>query len=324
MDEVKISDDCDCPPRGLPPYMATLADLMALLMCFFVLLLSFAEMDALKFKRLAGSLKMAFGVQREVVVNEIPMGTSIVVQEFSPAQPEPTPLNRVTQNTAQELQQHLQRQPPGQSDASLTQDAARQQLVEKLETLLEQTRRDAVDLANALAPQIRRDEVELETRGRDITIRIKEKGSFSSGSADLQPGFVAVLHDVRDVLAEKSGKIVVQGHSDNVAISTARFRSNWELSSVRAASVARELLVGDILDSQRFTVSGFSDTRPLVENDSAARRARNRRVEIVVRQSVDTVTRMQLESLREEDPSLYPDLDRRLRPQFEIDPEAFF
>ena len=53
--------DCNCPPEGLPAYMGTFADLMALLMCFFVLLLSFAEMDVLKFKRLAGSLKNAFG-----------------------------------------------------------------------------------------------------------------------------------------------------------------------------------------------------------------------------------------------------------------------
>ena len=97
MDALKNSDDCNCPPRGLPPYMATLADLMALLMCFFVLLLSFAEMDALKFKRLAGSLKMAFGVQREVVVNEIPMGASVITRDFSPALAA-IPLDRATEN----------------------------------------------------------------------------------------------------------------------------------------------------------------------------------------------------------------------------------
>ena len=57
--------DCDCVP-GLPAWMGTFADLMSLLMCFFVLLLSFAEMDVLKFKRLAGSMREAFGVQNQV------------------------------------------------------------------------------------------------------------------------------------------------------------------------------------------------------------------------------------------------------------------
>lgn len=54
---------CKCPPPGLPGYMGTFADLMSLLMCFFVLLLSFAEMDVQKFKQIAGSMEKAFGVQ---------------------------------------------------------------------------------------------------------------------------------------------------------------------------------------------------------------------------------------------------------------------
>jgi chemotaxis protein MotB len=89
-------EECECPPEGLPAYMGTFADLMALLMCFFVLLLSFAEMDAIKFKRLAGSMRMAFGVQRVVEADQIPLGTSIIAQEFSPGRTEPTVINTVT------------------------------------------------------------------------------------------------------------------------------------------------------------------------------------------------------------------------------------
>lgn len=85
-------EEQECPEcvEGLPAYMGTFADLMSLLMCFFVLLLSFAEMDVTKFKRLAGSMKDAFGVQREISADAIPMGTSIIAQEFSPGRPEPT------------------------------------------------------------------------------------------------------------------------------------------------------------------------------------------------------------------------------------------
>lgn len=322
--------DCNCPPKGLPAYMATFADLMALLMCFFVLLLSFAEMDVLKFKRLAGSMQSAFGVQREVRANEIPMGTSIIAQEFSPGRPEPTPINNVMQRTSDEAQRNLQVQcTPDQMtpEISITEDqsaAAEQALVEKMTEMIEETRNDAIDLANALATQIKKGEVEIETRGREITVRIKEKGSFASGSDRLQDGFEMVLHDVRDVLAKKAGKILVQGHTDNIGISTSRFRSNWELSTARAVSVAHELLSEDVLNPQRVTVSGFSYTRPLVANDTVENRALNRRVEIVISQGVDQETRTELDGLKEENPQGYKDLDIKLTPRFDISPDEIF
>ena len=322
--------DCQCPPVGVPAYMATFADLMALLMCFFVLLLSFAEMDVLKFKRLAGSMRTAFGVQRVVDANEIPMGTSIIAQEFSPGRPEPTPINEIKQRTSQEDQRNLQVQcTPDQltDEVTLSQKQSSAQdkaLVDQLAEMIEATRRDAVDLANALSTQIKKGEVEIETRGRDITVRIKEQGSFASGSAQLRSGFKGVLHDVRDVLSEKTGDILVQGHTDNIAISTSRFRSNWELSTARAVSVAHELLTERVLNPQRLTVSGYSDTRPLVENDSKDNRALNRRVEIVVSQGLDTDLRTELNNLKEGNPLLYQDLDVKLTPRFDIRPDEIF
>ena len=322
--------ECDCPPVGLPAYMGTFADLMALLMCFFVLLLSFAEMDVLKFKRLAGSLSSAFGVQRQVEANEIPMGTSIIAQEFSPGRPEPTPINEVMQRTSEEPQRNLQVQcTPDQltDETSITEEqkaSADEQLVSKLEEMIQQTRNDAADLANALAKQIKDGEIEVETRGRQITVRIKEKGSFASGSASLQGGFDLVLHDIRDVLKEKPGQIMVQGHTDNIAISTSRFRSNWELSSARAVSVAEELLSEDVLSPTRFTVSGFSYTRPLASNETAEDRARNRRVEIVINQGIDAQTRQELSDLKEVNPTLYNEIDVKLTPRFNLRPDEIF
>lgn len=76
---------------GAPAWVMTFADLMSLLMCFFVLLLAFSEMDVLKFKQLSGSMKAAFGVQRMIKADEIPKGTSIIAQEFSPGIPQPQP-----------------------------------------------------------------------------------------------------------------------------------------------------------------------------------------------------------------------------------------
>ncbi len=81
---IEYEDDDEGPP-GAPAWMATFADLMSLLMCFFVLLLSFSELDVQKYKQIAGSMKNAFGVQNQVKVMDIPKGTSIIAQEFSPA-----------------------------------------------------------------------------------------------------------------------------------------------------------------------------------------------------------------------------------------------
>ena len=75
---------------------------MSLLMCFFVLLLSFSEIDAQKFKQIAGELSKAFGVQRDVPALEIPKGTSPIFDKFSPAPPEPTVVNEVNQTTTED------------------------------------------------------------------------------------------------------------------------------------------------------------------------------------------------------------------------------
>ena len=86
-----------------------------------------------------------------------------------------------------------------------------------------------------------------------------------------------VIEEIRAVLKTKPGKIQVQGHTDDVPIKTARFRSNWELSSSRAVTVAEALMNRGEVDKSRFEVSGFSDTKPLVKAKTRRARIRNRR-----------------------------------------------
>jgi chemotaxis protein MotB len=288
-----VSDDeesnCKC-PVGLPPWLATFADLMSLLMCFFVLLLSFSEMDAMKFKRLAGSMAQAFGVQAAFDANEIPKGTSIIAQEFSPGRPEPTPINEIWQSTSNTNDMSLDVQCTKEYDIEQGEEGAdagvKLQVKQRLEELVKETERHAYELAEALHEQIMSGEVEVETSGRKIIIRIKEKGSFVSGSAELKPEYRNVMYEIQSVLALKPGTILVQGHSDDIPINTPRFRSNWELSAARAVSVAHELMRGGAVSSKRFEVSGKADIQPLVPNNSAENRARNRRVEIVLEQGL--------------------------------------
>lgn len=321
---------CDC-PAGLPPWMGTFADLMSLLMCFFVLLLSFSEMDAMKFKRLAGSMAQAFGVQNELHVTDIPKGTSIIAQEFSPGRPEPTPLNEIYQKTQDITEMSLEQYCAEEYDIEQGDEGAdagvKLRVKQKLEELLNNTEQDAYELAGALHEQIAAGQVEVETRGRLIIIRIREKGSFISGSAEMSASYKDVMREVRAVLALKTGKIEVQGHTDDIPIRSGRYRSNWELSAARAVSVAHELMLGGALPPQRFEVSGFADTVPLAPNDSPENRARNRRVEILVKQGVeDELDKDDLKLLKEDKQGedILRELDIAPQYLFDLEPEEIF
>jgi len=83
----------------VPLYYSTFADLMALLVCFFVLIISMSEIDVIRYKKVAGSMKDAFGVQQDIVTYDIPKGTSIIALEFSPGKPEPTIRKIIQQDT---------------------------------------------------------------------------------------------------------------------------------------------------------------------------------------------------------------------------------
>ena len=321
--------DCKCPPPGLPPWMGTFADLMSLLMCFFVLLLSFSEMDAMKFKRLAGSMAQAFGVQNKLNVTDVPKGTSIIAQEFSPGIPSPTPINEIWQKTEDITEMSLEVQCNSEYDVeagSEAQDAGVKAVIkQKLEDLIEETKQDAKELAEALEQEILAGEIEIETEGRKIIIRIREKGSFKSGSHELSDQYYDVMDEIRGVLLQKPGKIQIQGHTDNIPIRSARYRSNWELSSARAVTVAEALMAGGDINPKRFEVSGMADTQPLVPNNNTANRIRNRRVEIVIRQGLDeNISQEERDLLQEEGQDLLENLDLEPEYLFDLRPEEIF
>lgn len=262
-------------------WIMTFADLMSLLMCFFVLLLSFAELDIMKYKAIAGSLKLAFGVQREIRAIEVPKGTSIIAQEFSAGKPQPTLLDEVRQQTSDEDKQSLEF-----TDA-LTDDPAGEQATEPdggMGAAERQAALDAAALIAALADEIAQGMIEIEAEQTTIVVRIREKGSFPSGMARFDPAFTPVLDKLRTALGQIQGTIVVAGHTDDVPISTALYRSNWDLASARAVSVVHALLEHGELDPARFVAEGHGEAHPLAPNDTPDNRALNRRVEITIRQ----------------------------------------
>lgn len=290
---------CDCPPAGAPMWLATFADLMSLLMCFFVLLLAFSEMDVMKFKQIAGSMKYAFGVQNKVEVKDIPKGTSVIALEFRPGRPDPTPIEIINQQTNEMTQPTIEYQAGEEDSAGGTQkqsgeqrggnaaataqqeaEAVKKAAASAQENINEQVKK----MAEKLNEEIVDGAIEIESLGQQIIIRIREKGSFASGSGFLQPKFKPIVRSIGALLKDVPGIVTVSGHTDGAHISNELYSSNWELSSQRAVAVADELRRVPGFDETRMKVVGEASNRPLVPNDTNENRTRNRRVEISIEQ----------------------------------------
>lgn len=403
----------ECPPcvKGAPAWMATFADMATLLMAFFVLLLSFAEMNVPKFKQINGSLKNSFGVQRLIPVVESPKATSLIAKHFSPAMAEPTPLNTIRQQTTDDRKENVEPKIDVSPAAAEALEKAKQQLAQEINrgevqvkvendkvvvemvaplsggasgpdgqqkggnsssgnqqggagasgsqqagsastgaaqagaskdgsaagaaassgakqagtvpqgeieffakvADLQASSQAPVEVRDnrtggasgqgsagnaggpanadaelqrireALAKEIESGKAEVERDGARVIIRLAEQGSFRSGSADLQPAFNQLLDQVGKTIAQSNGRIYIEGHTDNVpVVFNERFKSNWDLSGARAGAVADRISGVSGIAPGRMSVSGYADTRPLENNNTATGRSRNRRIEIIV------------------------------------------
>ncbi|GAB6053183.1 flagellar motor protein MotB [Magnetospira thiophila] len=230
---------------GAPRWMWTFADLMSLLFALFVLLLTFAEFDPKKFSSTADSMRSTFDseqgrrVVRSIAPGILPFNDGQTVME--------TTLDDEELRRAEELKQ--------QKEATLR------------------------DLRRNLGAEIDRNLVQLEETPRGILLRFPSASAFPSGGSELKGEILPALEQTAEVLARTPGHIEVSGHTDDVPIATAQYRSNWDLSTARAVSVVHELLARG-LEQGRLSATGFADSRPLNANDSADNRANNRRVEI--------------------------------------------
>lgn len=314
LDELEQDDD------GSGGWLATYADMMTLLMCFFILILSFSDMDEMKFGRMAGSVEDAFGVQNSRETDGIPLGTSVVADQFSPGKTELTVLDHIFQITDNHSESRL-KVTRGEQDLLVTPSLKKAVKLEKTPSLSEEQRiQDALNKVLQSHPLA--DHVNVFWAEQRLTIRILEQGAFDSGSDRIKPIYLDLLDEIGSVLLTTEGDIAVEGHTDNHAIKTSRFRSNFELASARAVSVAQFLMMESGLDSKRFRVVGFADGKPVASNKTREGRALNRRVEIIWQpknqNDNNTLTNGVNTGLSEKTLSLEPDYP------FDLSPEEIF
>jgi chemotaxis protein MotB len=137
-------------------------------------------------------------------------------------------------------------------------------------------------LLASLEPLKGNHEITISNAAQGVEIAINAKVLFNSGDARLVPESFGVLTQIAGVLRDGSkNNILVEGHTDNVPISTAKYESNWELSSARAGAVVR-YFVDQGIEPHRMAAIGRADNFPLIIGDDAAARAANRRVTILV------------------------------------------
>jgi type VI secretion system protein ImpK len=136
-------------------------------------------------------------------------------------------------------------------------------------------------LRTFLKPEIDQGLLTVFGDGRSVTVRIKGRGMFASGSATVEQRFIPMLQRIGEGLRTEPGRVMVIGHSDNQPIRTVRFPSNFHLSQARAEA-ASTVIAAATGNTARFSVEGRADAEPIADNRTADGREENRRIEVVL------------------------------------------
>ena len=126
------------------------------------------------------------------------------------------------------------------------------------------------------------DSVKVREEDSGVVLQLSENVLFDLGKADLKPESIKVLDIISTLIPSISNEIMVQGHTDNIPISSGTYKSNWELSTARAITVLRYFIETKGFDPTRFSATGYGEYKPLVDNSTEENRAINRRVDILI------------------------------------------
>ncbi len=260
---MKASRSRKAPPGNpTPAWMVTFADLTTLMLTFFILLLSFAEMDVEKYRAMAASMSGAFG--------------SGILPPGGAAAP---PIS-VIETEAVNL--------PAPSDS----EARIPEFIDERDDSEAVTRipGGVIDLASyligELEAEVASEALNVSYDEKQVVIRFSEEATFRSGEAAIKPEMIPIIERVVRVMSACTGDVIVSGYTDDRPISSDRYRSNWDLSAARAVSVVHELIMNQQVPADRVVAAGRAETNPLAPNDSPENRALNRRVEIAIREPV--------------------------------------
>ncbi len=232
-------------------WLVTYADMLTVLMALFIVMFALSVVDKAKFEKF-----------KEGLNGDLGSGASLL---------DGGPALQQAGDTVIDLQAAI---------TALDEKQSRQQAASQEQDELERARQK---ILQALVAKHMEDKVrfKLDERGLVVTV-VTDDVLFSLGSATLRPQGNAVLDAIAPALKALPNQVTVEGHTDDLPIS-GRFASNWELSTERSTTVLRYLVDTHHVPAKRMSAAGYADQRPLTPNISAAARAANRRVEVIVR-----------------------------------------
>ena len=237
-------------------WMISYADLLTLMLAFFIVLYSQSHLNVSRLKEIARGMIVAFHGNPAVLMHQGHGGSGILKHRASPI-PKPVPSNtpHLGHNAAQDIE-------------------VRTKALEKA----------AAQLKKVLQPMLKSQKVKLQEKPLSLRIRLNSKILYQSGSSELESSAKKLLSKIAVVIRKipNDYPVVIQGYTNKRPIHTRQFPSNWELSTARAVSVVH-LFIHDHLPGSQLSAQGFSKYHPLVKTDSAKALKDNRRVEIVIR-----------------------------------------
>lgn len=260
---------------GAPAWQTTFGDLMNLLLCFFVLLFSMSTVDAQKFDMIAASFNQTFSI---FTAGATAIGDGILIS------------NGVSQ--LNELDEYINSTGKMDQGQTVSEDMATgleeaQEEIKKAQ--IEESEEMAEKIEEALEERNLDSDIDIEFTSQYVQLTLKGALLFDSGSTELKEAALPVLDQVGIILERYAqGTIEVEGHTDNVPMSGAKYSNNDELSSGRALSVFNYLLDITNLDPAQIKHSGRGEYVPIADNSTPEGRTMNRRVEIKIYNSLSS------------------------------------
>lgn len=261
----------DDPPKPGAPWMNTFADLMNLLLCFFVLLFSMSTVDAQKFELIAASFSESFSI---FSAGATAIGDGILIS------------NGVSQ--LNELDQYINSTGKAAESNTVPEslDEAEQQIEE---AKLKESEELAEKIEESVSEQNLEGTVDIEFTSQYVQLTLQGSLLFDSGSTVLKDQSLEVLDKIGIMLERYAeSTIEIEGHTDNVPMSGAKYSNNDELSSGRALSVFNYLMEHTNLDPAMVKHAGRGEYVPIADNSTPEGRALNRRVEIRIYNSLSS------------------------------------
>lgn len=245
------------------------ADLLTLLLALFIVLYAASSTDARKFERMSEAFSAAFNTGAGVLDNPAVI------------------------KSGEQSQQKIEDQKKSNKEQHEDSESNLQELIKKEQEDLEKLKKqlDQYIKKNGLSS-----ELETKLNQSQLMITISDNALFASGSDALKTESKDLAEAISKMLQQYTAyEIVVSGHTDNQPIRTQSFKSNWDLSSSRAIRFMDVLLQNKQLKPERFSAIGYGEYRPVASNDTAAGRAKNRRVEVsIIRKYVDSSNTQQI------------------------------